>query len=61
MQIDDAPIFNNVDDYVDKSIELANQDSLDLKMYYKERAEKNLFENQNVISDLENIFKSIVN
>ena len=61
MQIDDAPIFNNVDDYVDKSIELANQDNLDLKMYYKERAEKNLFENQNVISDLENIFKSIVN
>ena len=61
MQIDDAPIFNNVDDYVDKCIEIANQENLDLKMYYKEQAEKNLFENPNVISDLENIFKSIVN
>ena len=61
MQIDDAPIFNNIDDYVDKCVELANQDNLDLKMYYKEQAEKNLFENLNVISDLENIFKSIVN
>tara|TARA_B100000953_G_scaffold202387_1_gene166709 strand:- start:487 stop:2166 length:1680 start_codon:yes stop_codon:yes gene_type:complete len=61
MQIDDAPIFNNVDDYVDKCIEIANQENLDLKMYYKEQAEKNLFENLNVISDLENIFKSIVN
>ena len=61
MQIDDAPIFNNIDDYVDKCIELANQDNLELKMYYKEKAEKNLFENPNVIDDLENIFKSIVN
>ena len=61
MQIDDAPIFNNVDDYVDKCIEIANQENLDLKMYYKEQAEKNLFENLNVIDDLENIFKSIVN
>ena len=61
MQIDDAPIFNNVDDYVDKCIEIANQENIDLKMYYKEQAEKNLFENLNVIDDLENIFKSIVN
>jgi len=61
MQIDDAPIFNNIDDYVDKCVELANQDNLDLKMYYKEQAEKNLFENPNVIDDLEKIFKSIVN
>ena len=61
MQIDDAPIFNNVDDYVDKCIEIANQENLDLKMYYKDQAEKNLFENLDVIDDLEKIFKSIVN
>jgi len=61
MQIDDAPIFNNIDDYVDKCVELANHENLDLKMYYKEQAEKNLFENPNVIDDLEKIFKSIVN
>ena len=61
MQIEDAPVFNNVDDYVNKCVELANQKNLDLKMYYKEQAEKNLFENPNVINDLENIFKSIVN
>ncbi len=61
MQIDNPPILNNVDDYVDKCVELANQENLDLKMYYKEQAEKNLYENQNIIKDLENIFKSIVN
>ena len=61
MQIEDAPIFNNVDDYVDKSIELANQKNIDLKIHYKEQAEKYLFENPNAISDLENIFKSLVN
>ena len=61
MQIDDAPIFNNIDDYVDKCVELANHENLDLKMHYKEQAEKNLFENPNVIDDLEKIFKSIVN
>tara|TARA_Y100000996_G_scaffold49360_1_gene33813 strand:+ start:262 stop:1941 length:1680 start_codon:yes stop_codon:yes gene_type:complete len=61
MQIEDPPIFNNVDDYVDKSIELANQKNIDLKIYYKEQAEKYLFENPNAISDLGNIFKSLVN
>ena len=61
MQIEDPPIFNNVDDYVDKSIELANQKNIDLKIHYKEQAEKYLFENPNAISDLENIFKSLVN
>ena len=61
MQIEDPPIFNNVDDYVDKSIELANQKNIDLKIHYKEQAEKYLFENPNAISDLGNIFKSLVN
>ena len=61
MQINDAPIVYNVDDYVDKCIELANQKNIDLKNYYKEQAEKNLYENPNVIGDLENIFKSLLN
>ncbi len=61
MQISDAPIVYNVDDYVDKCIELANQKNIDLKNYYKEQAEKNLYENPNVIGDLENIFKSLLN
>ena len=60
-QIDDAPIVDNVDDYVDKCIELANQENIDLKIYYKEQAEKNLYENPNVIGDIENIFKSVIN
>tara|TARA_Y100000768_G_C23695196_1_gene548750 strand:- start:179 stop:700 length:522 start_codon:yes stop_codon:yes gene_type:complete len=60
MQIDDPPVYSNIDDYVDKCIELANQENIDLKMYYKEQAEKNLFENQNVIDDLEKILQSIV-
>ncbi len=61
MQIENAPIVDNVDDYVDTCIELANQKNVDLKIYYKDQAEKNLFENPNVVGDLENIFKSVVN
>jgi len=61
MKIIDPPVVNNVDDYVDKAIDLANSNNLELKMYYKEQANKHLYENLEAIEELENIFKTIVN
>ena len=62
MKIEDAPIVNNVSEYVGKAVEIANNQKLyDLKKYYKEQAKKNLFENQFIISNLEEIFFKIVN
>ncbi len=64
MKITDAPIVGNIDGYVNKCIELANLEinkMLDLKNYYKEQADKLLYENENIIPDLERIFKHLVN
>jgi len=62
MKIENAPIVNNVSEYVEKAVEIANDQKLyDLKKYYKEQAKKNLFENQFIISNLEEIFFKIVN
>ena len=60
MEIVDPPIVNNIDDYVDRAIDIANNINLELKMYYKEQANKHLYENLGAIKELENIFKSIV-
>jgi len=62
MKIERAPVVNNVDDYVRRAVEIANDKKLyELKNYYKEQAKKNLFENQFIISNLEQIFFKIVN
>jgi predicted O-linked N-acetylglucosamine transferase (SPINDLY family) len=62
MKIENAPVVNNVNEYVGKAIEIANDQKLyDLKKYYKEQAKKNLFENQFIVSNLEEIFFKIVN
>ena len=60
MQIINPPIVNNTEDYVDKAVEIANSNNLELKMYYKEQANKYLYENLKAIGELENIFKLIV-
>ncbi len=60
MKIENAPIVNNLDDYVEKSIDIANKENFDLKMYYKEQANKFLFENEKFIEDIEFIFKSVI-
>ena len=62
--INDAPIVSDIDSYVDRSIELANLEitkMLDLKNYYREQADKLLYENENIITDLGRIFKIMVN
>ena len=61
MEINNAPVFNNIDEYVEQCIDFANNDILDLKMHYKEQAYKNLFENENAIKDIEKIFKNLMN
>ena len=62
MEIENAPVVNNVDDYIGKAVEIANdKDLYDIKEYYREQAKKNLYENQFIISNLEEIFLKIVN
>ena len=61
MEINNAPVFNNIDEYVEQCIDFANNDILDLKMHYKDQAYKNLFENENAIKDIEKIFKNLMN
>jgi len=61
MQIEEPPIVDSVDEYVDKSIEIANHKNLyDLKNYYNEKAKKKLYENKDIIPNLEKIFKGVV-
>ena len=61
MQIEDAPIVNSEDEYVKKAVEIANHKNLyDLKSYYAEKAKANLYENRNIIPNLEKIFKEII-
>ena len=61
MQIEEAPIVNSVDEYINKSIEIANHKNLyDLKNYYNEKAKKKLYKNKDIIPNLEKIFKGVV-
>ena len=60
MNIENPPIVKDEDEYVNKCIEIANSENLDLKMYYKNQAENNLFENIKFIDDAENILSSVV-
>ena len=61
MQIEEPPIVDSVDEYVNKSIEIANHKNLyDLKNYYNEKAKKKLYENKDIIPNLEKIFKGVV-
>ena len=64
MQIDDPPISENTDDYVKRAIELANLDSkkmLDLKYYYKKRANDLLYENEHFIEEMNTLFIDLFN
>ena len=64
MKIQDPPIVNSIDDYVSSAIKIANLESntlVETKKYYRKCAEKNLFENEGFIIDLENIFLKLVN
>ncbi len=63
MQVDNPPIVNDIDAYVEKSVELANlktKEALEIKAYYRKQANKFLYENENIIPELEKIFKSLL-
>jgi protein O-GlcNAc transferase len=58
MKIDNPPVVKNIDEYVDRAIEIANMDEkmmFDIKSYYSENAKTNLYENKKFISELEKI------
>ena len=62
MKISNPPIVKNIDEYVEKAVELANleeKEMLEIKKYYSDSADKHLFENQAAIKDLEKIFINI--
>ena len=60
MRIENPPISDNLDDYIERAVEIANSDNYDLKMYCKEQANKHLYENFYAVRDLEKIFKSLI-
>ena len=63
MKISDPPIVKNVDEYVDKAVEIANLDEkkmLEVKSYYSQNAQKYLFENYEAVKDIEKIFLNLV-
>ena len=62
MKIENPPITKTADEYVYQAVELANnkKKNLDIKKYFKDSAEKYLFENKEFIKELEDILKKIV-
>jgi predicted O-linked N-acetylglucosamine transferase (SPINDLY family) len=61
MKIEGAPIVENIDDYVGKAIEIANDKNLyELKKNYSEKAKNSLYENKKIVPNLEKIFTKIV-
>jgi hypothetical protein len=64
MKLENSPVVNTVDEYVDLSVEIANLEekkALDQKNYFKNQASKYLFENKLFINELENVFLKIMN
>ena len=64
MKIQNPPVVENIEHYVDVAIEIANmkkKDLLEKKIYFKEAAEKNLFENKLALKSIENFFIESIN
>ena len=63
LQIKDAPIVKNIDDYVSLAVEIANtkpKKMLENKKYYSECADKDLFENKKALQSFQKILLEIV-
>ena len=57
MKIENPPVVINIDEYVNKAIEIANLDEknmLAIKKYYSKKADQYLYENIDAIKDIEN-------
>tara|TARA_A100001388_G_C28757446_1_gene495762 strand:- start:15 stop:1688 length:1674 start_codon:yes stop_codon:yes gene_type:complete len=62
MKIVKPPVVDNTEDYISTAIEIANMDQnklLEMKKYYSECAEKNLFENKEALKSFQNVIISI--
>ena len=62
MKIENPPITNSIDSYVNKAVELANikrNESLEIKKHYSKSADKYLFENRKFITELENFLENL--
>ena len=62
MKIEKPPVVDNTEDYISTAIEIANMDQnklLEMKKYYSECAEKNLFENKEALKSFQNVIISI--
>ena len=63
LEIKDAPVVKNVDDYVSSAVEIANlnpKKTLEIKKYYAECADKNLFQNKNALQSFQKILLEVV-
>ena len=60
MKIENPPVSDKLDDYIEKAVEIANSDNYDFKMHCKEQASKYLYENLDAVKDLEKIFKNLI-
>ena len=62
MKIEKPPVVDNTEDYISTAIEIANMDQnklLEMKKYYSECSEKNLFENKEALKSFQNVIISI--
>mgnify|MGYP003953377737 CR=1 FL=1 len=61
MKIENPPITKTVDEYIYQAVELANnkKKNLEIKKYFRDSAEKYLFENKEFIKELEDILIKI--
>ena len=62
MQIENPPIVNSIDDYVETSVDIANKnpsEMLELKKYFQKQANTHLFENKNFLDEINHIFKNL--
>ena len=62
MQIENPPVVDSIEDYVECAVELANNEKnkmLNLKKYYQKQASDHLFENKGFIKDINIILENI--
>ena len=62
MKIENPPVVGEIDEYVDRAVEIANlneKNMIDVKNYYSKNANLYLYENINIIKNLEKFFINI--
>ena len=61
MGLENPPVVNTMEDYVDLAVKLANDNKLlDIKKHYSKKAKEKLYESKSIINDLEKIFTNLI-